>query len=151
LTRGRVLFVLLAAAVFGLDRLTKYLVVAGIPDNTEAGPFAGFLWIQHIQNPCGAFSLCGPGQLVFLLVSVGVGIAIVIYEFQNRAGFGSHAVLGLILGGVLGNFYDRLLHGSVTDFLALHWWPTFNVADSAISVGVVLLAAGYFWKRPPSG
>jgi len=49
------------------------------------------------------------------------------------------ALLGLVLGGTVGNAYDRVLHGSVTDFFALHWWPVFNVADSAISTGVALL------------
>ena len=53
-----------------------------------------------------------------------------------------------MLGGTLGNGYDRVVHaGSVTDFIAFHWWPVFNVADSAISVAVVALLAGYALRR----
>jgi signal peptidase II len=150
LTAGRVLFFAVALAVFGLDRLTKYLVVASIPDNTELGPYLGFFWIQHLQNSCAAFSLCGPGQLVFLGISVVVVVAVLIFELQQEGGRWSHAILGLVWGGVLGNGFDRLLFGSVTDFLAVHWWPTFNIADSAISVGVAAIALGFLTRRRSS-
>jgi len=151
LATGRVLFFAVALAVFGLDRLTKYLVVVSIPDNTEIGPYLGFFWIQHLQNSCAAFSLCGPGQLAFLAITLTVVVALLWYEFQLEGSAWTHAVLGLVWGGVAGNGFDRLLFGSVTDFLAVHWWPTFNVADSAISVGVVLLALGYLTRRRSSG
>jgi signal peptidase II len=150
LTTGRALFFGVALATFALDRLTKYVVVVSIPANTERGPIAGVLWIQHLQNSCAAFSFCGPSQVVFLVISVVVVVALVVFELRHLGPPWAHAVLGLVLGGALGNGFDRLLYGSVTDFLALHWWPTFNVADSAISVGVVLLTAGYFWRRRPS-
>jgi signal peptidase II len=60
-------------------------------------------------------------------------------------------MLGLVLGGTLGNGYDRLVHGTVTDFIALHWWPVFNVADSAISVGVAGLLAVYLLRQRREG
>jgi signal peptidase II len=57
-------------------------------------------------------------------------------------------VLGLILGGALGNAFDRVINGGgVTDFINFHFWPVFNLADSAISIGVVLLLAGYFLRK----
>lgn len=151
MTRARLLFVATAVGVFAVDRVTKYVVVTGIPPDTERGPIAGVLWIQHLQNSCAAFSLCGPSQVAFLVISIVVAVAIVVYALQQEGGAWSHAILGLVLGGVLGNAYDRLLYGSVTDFLALHWWPTFNVADSAITVGVVALAVGYLARRRPEG
>jgi signal peptidase II len=151
LTSGRVLFFAVALAVFALDRLTKYLVVISIPDNSELGPYLGFIWIQHIQNSCAAFSLCGPGQLVFLAISLVVVVGLLVYELQQEGSTWTHLLLGLVWGGVAGNGFDRLLFGSVTDFLAVHWWPTFNVADSAISVGVALLAVGYLTRRRQSG
>jgi signal peptidase II len=151
LTKGRILFFAIALTVFALDRLTKYLVVTTIPADTERGPIAGVLWIQHIQNSCAAFSLCGPSQVAFLAIALVVVVALAVYEFQHLGPIWVHAVLGLVMGGALGNATDRLLYGSVTDFLALHWWPTFNLADSAISIGVVLLVAGYYWQRRPSG
>jgi signal peptidase II len=150
LTRSRALFFAIALLVFALDRLTKYLVVTTIPPDTERGPFFGFLWIQHIQNSCAAFSLCGPGQLVFLAIALLVVIALAVYEFQHLGPTWVHAVLGLVMGGALGNGFDRLVSGSVTDFIGLHWWPTFNIADSAISIGVVVLVAGFYWQRRPS-
>ena len=150
LTRGRILFFAVAVVVFALDRLTKYLVVASIPADTERGPILGVFWIQHLQNSCAAFSVCGPGQLFFLLISLLVVVAIAVYGYQHLGGIWLHAVLGLVLGGVLGNAYDRLLHGSVTDFIALHWFPTFNVADSAITIGVAALAVEYLSRRRPS-
>jgi signal peptidase II len=151
LTRGRTLFFAIALVLFALDRLTKYLVVVSIPADTEKGPIAGFLWIQHIQNSCAAFSFCGPSQLAFLAIALVVVVALAAYEFAHLGPIWVHAVLGLVMGGALGNAFDRLFYGSVTDFLALHWWPTFNIADCAISIGVVALAAGYYRQRRPSG
>ena len=144
------LFSAIALVVFGLDRVTKYLVVTNIPSDTERGPIAGFLWIQHLQNSCAAFSVCGPSQLAFLAIALVIVVALAVYEFQQLGPIWVHAVLGLVMGGALGNAFDRLFFGSVTDFLALHWWPTFNLADSAVSIGVVLLLAGYYWQRRPS-
>ena len=63
----------------------------------------------------------------------------------------SCTLLGLILGGTLGNGYDRVVHGTVTDFINFHFWPVFNVADSAISIGVLLMIAGYLLRRSPAG
>lgn len=151
LTGARILFFGIALGVFALDRLTKHLVVANIAPETERGPIAGFIWIQHLQNSCAAFSLCGPGQLAFLTVALVVVVALAIYEFQHVGPTWVHALLGLVMGGALGNAYDRLLYGSVTDWIAVHWWPTFNIADSAISIGLVLLAAGYYLPRRQSG
>ena len=151
MTKGRTLFFAIALGVFALDRLTKFVVVTTIPPDTERGPIAGFLWIQHIQNSCAAFSLCGPGQLAFLAIALVVVIALAVYEFQHLGPIWVHAVLGLVMGGALGNAFDRLFYGSVTDFIAVHWWPTFNIADSAISIGVVVLVVGFYWQRRPSG
>ena len=151
MTTGRVFFFAVALVVFALDRVTKYLVVTSIPNNSEIGPYLGFFWIQHLQNACGAFSLCGPTELAFLVVSAIVVVVLLWYELQSDVGpTWTHALLGLVWGGVLGNGFDRLFFGSVTDFFAVHWWPTFNVADSAISVGVALLALGYLTRRRPS-
>ena len=58
------------------------------------------------------------------------------------------ALLGLILGGTIGNGFDRVMYGTVTDFISLHWFPVFNVADSSVSVRVVLFALGYLVRKP---
>ena len=77
---------------------------------------------------------------------VAVGLAV--YVFRNPGSGLTNGVLGLVMGGTLGNSYERLVNGTVTDFINFHFWPVFNVADSAVSIGVVLLIAGYFIRRP---
>ena len=64
------------------------------------------------------------------------------------AGSSTDAALGLIMGGTLGNGYDRVMFGTVTDFINFHFWPVFNVADSGVSIGVVALVAGYLLRKP---
>jgi signal peptidase II len=134
----------LAAAIFIVDRVTKGLVVANVPLNTEFPAVDHLVWIAHIQNSGAAFGIAPLGSRVFLLVSAVVAISLVVYEMGRRGAPLVGAMLGLILGGTVGNGYDRLLHGgSVTDFIAVHFWPVFNVADSAISIGVVVLLLGF--------
>lgn len=108
------------------------------------------LWIQNTENPCAAFSTCVASNGVFLLVAAIVAAGLIVYEARQEGPLWMHAVLGLILGGALGNGYDRLFHGTVTDFIALHWWPTFNLADSAIVVGVAVLVGTYVLRRKPA-
>jgi signal peptidase II len=139
---GRVIFVALAAVVFVVDRLTKGLVAANIPLGTEQQVLP-FLWIANTENSGAAFGLGRNATLLFLAASVVIAILLIGYAIRNRLDAFTGLVLGLVLGGTLGNGYDRLFHGQVTDFLNLHWWPVFNVADSAISVGMVLLILGY--------
>ena len=151
MTVGRIAFAVAAVLVFIADRLTKNAVVATLPEGGERPFLDHFLFIDHLQNSCAAFSICGGlGSNVFLAISVVVAAGILYYEFRPPPQpLPANLLLGLILGGTLGNAFDRLLHGSVTDFLALHWFPTFNVADSAISVGIVLMALGYGLRRQP--
>lgn len=134
-------------AVFAIDRVTKAVVAASVPLGSEQPAIDHFLWITHIQNSGAAFGVAPFGSLFFLAVSIVVSAALVAYVFTQRTSVWTAALLGLVLGGTVGNGYDRLLHGSVTDFLALHWWPVFNVADSAISVGVALLVLTSLFRR----
>ena len=80
-------------------------------------------------------------------MAVAIGLIAYVVTHQNPPVV--DAILGLILGGTIGNGYDRMMYGTVTDFIALHFWPVFNVADSAVSVGVVLIALGYFVRAQP--
>jgi signal peptidase II len=132
--------------VFAADRITKGLVNVSVPFGTEVNVVPGLVWITNTRNAGAAFGLAPAGSLLFLLASVVVAAGLVVYVARNPGNTWADALLGLILGGTLGNGYDRLVHGSVTDFIALHWWPVFNIADSAISVGVVLLLAGYLLR-----
>src|SRR5439155_697244 len=77
-----------------------------------------------------------------------VAIGLAVYVFRNSGSEWTYAVLGLIMGGTVGNGYERLVNGTVTDFINFHFWPVFNVADSAVSIGVVLMIAGYLLRKP---
>lgn len=136
-----------AVLVFITDRVTKALIVANVPQQTEFAAIPRVVWITHVQNAGAAFGVAPMGSTFFLVASVLVAVGLVVYVIRTPSPAHVDAMLGLVLGGTVGNGYDRLLHGTVTDFIALHFWPVFNVADSAISVGVALLLAGYLLRR----
>jgi signal peptidase II len=139
-----------AVLVFVVDRVTKGLVAANVPLGTEQ-PLLPHVWITNTQNAGAAFGVAQGGALLLLfsIGSVAVAIALVVYVFRTPVSPWTGVLLGLILGGTVGNGYDRLFLKTVTDFVATHVWPVFNVADASITVGVVLLLAGYF-LRPRS-
>jgi signal peptidase II len=144
--QGRLLFVLVAVIVFIADRISKGLVVANVQPGTEK-PVLPHVWITNTQNPGAAFGVAQDATAVFLVASVLVTVGLIFYVARNPVGTWAGVLLGLILGGTVGNGYDRLLHGTVTDFIALHFWPVFNVADSAISIGVVIVLLGYVIRQ----
>ena len=143
-----------AAAVIALDRLTKILVLATFAPG-ESRPVTGFFNLVLVFNKGAAFSfLAGAsGWQTPFFAAVGVIAAVVIAVLLVRhPGNGLFcAGLALILGGALGNLWDRLAWGQVADFLDFHaagWhWPAFNVADSAITVGAGLIIAESFLRR----
>ena len=140
---------MLAVLVFVADRITKAIVAGSVPLGEEVPAVDHFLWITHVQNSGAAFGFAPFGSIFFLIVSIVVSIALVAYVIRERGTMYTDATLGLVLGGTVGNAYDRVLHGSVTDFFTVHWWPVFNVADSAISVGVLLLVLAQLVTRKP--
>jgi signal peptidase II len=137
--------------VFILDRLTKSLVNAQIPFGTEVSVIDHVVGITNVRNSGAAFGVAPAGATLFLVASVLVAIGLVVYVARNPVTDWTSLVLGLILGGTLGNGYDRIFHGTVTDFINFHFWPVFNVADASISIGVVLMIAGYLLRRSPTG
>jgi signal peptidase II len=102
-----------------------------------------------VRNSGAAFGFAPVGPWFFLVASLIVSIGLIFYVVRQPGDLRALAVLGLVLGGALGNAFDRVLNGGgVTDFINFHFWPVFNVADSAISIGVVLLIAGYLIRKP---
>jgi signal peptidase II len=148
---GRLLFALVAVVVFVVDRVTKVLVSANVPVGTEQRVLP-FLWVTNTHNAGAAFGFAQEGALlaVFLIGSIVVAAGLVYYVARTPLSAAAGALLGLIMGGTVGNGYERLVNHSVTDFIALHFWPVFNVADSAISVGVALLLLGYLVRSQRS-
>ena len=130
--------------------VTKNLVAASVPFGTEVPVVGHFVGITNVRNSGAAFGLVPAGAGVFLVASVVVSIALVVYVARTPIGLWGGVVLGLILGGTIGNGFDRLVYGFVTDFVNVHFWPVFNVADSAISIGVVLLIAGNLLRKAPA-
>jgi signal peptidase II len=133
-----------ALLVFVIDRVTKVAVSAAVPVGTERQVLP-FVWITNTHNAGAAFGFAQEGALLalFLVGSIVVSIGLVYYVARTPVSAAAGALLGLIMGGTVGNGYERLVNHTVTDFIALHFWPVFNVADSAISVGVALLLLGY--------
>jgi signal peptidase II len=143
----------LAVAVIAADRLTKALVVATFARGAEL-PVTGFMSLVLTYNTGAAFSfLAGePGWQRWFFTAVAI-IASVFIVFMLKRG-GSRVLcagFALILGGALGNLWDRIAIGKVVDFLLFHYhgwsWPAFNVADSAITVGAALLIYDSFRQR----
>lgn len=147
---GRSLFVVVALSVFALDRLTKTIVGAQVPFGTEVPLIDHVVGITNVHNSGAAFGTAPALAGVYLLASVVVSIGLAIYVFRNHESQFMYTVLGLVMGGTVGNGYERLVNGTVTDWINFHFWPVFNVADSALSIGVALLIAAYVLRRPTS-
>jgi signal peptidase II len=139
-----------AALVFLLDRATKILVDTKLGAWDTVPIIAGVFNLVHTENPGAAFSMLAqaPEQLRrFFLIGLSTAVMLIlvalIWRLPNPTPLTTWLPLGLILGGALGNLYDRAFRGTVTDFLQVflgsYEWPSFNVADSAISVGACLI------------
>ena len=138
----------IALCVFALDRLTKSLVSANVPFGTEVAVIDHLVGITNVHNSGAAFGFAPALAIIFLTASMVVAVGLVVYVVRHPGDLRTDAILGLILGGTVGNGFDRFAYGTVTDFINFHFWPVFNVADSAISLGVVALLAGYVLRKP---
>ncbi|MXX92308.1 MAG: signal peptidase II [Chloroflexi bacterium] len=137
----------LAVVVLLLDQSTKSVIVAWL-DWGQSWPDEGFLRITHARNTGTAFSLFqGHNNVLSFIALLAVGVLLWVYATTGARSFVLRLALGLQLGGALGNLLDRLQQGYVTDFLDVGPWPIFNVADSAISVGMVLMVWYFFSHR----
>ena len=140
-----------ALLVLTLDQLTKWWVVASLPEGGWWSPVPG-LWrifrIVHTTNSGAAFGIFPQQGSFFILIAVIVVLAIVFYQQRLPVnGWLIRLTLGLQLGGATGNLVDRLRYdGSVIDFIDLGFWPIFNLADLSIVVGVAALAY-YLWRE----
>ena len=121
-----------------VDRITKRAVVSGIPIG-DVHKFLPGINLVHVQNSGVAFGFfAGGGALVLALTLVALG-ALVVYFLLRPTRPGLWLPTGLLVGGAIGNLIDRLVSGSVTDFIKFPLWPAFNVSDMAITFGVLAL------------
>ena len=145
---------LVALLILALDQLTKWIVIQRLPrDGEPVAVVDGFFELVHLGNTGAAWSLFS-GQNFWLAL---FSLAALIFLWVSRRHFGAETVLGqvalgLILGGVVGNLVDRVVHHHVVDFLQFYIpfrFPAFNVADSGICTGVGLMFVQSFQKPKP--
>jgi signal peptidase II len=147
--RRRFPYLIVVAAILAFDQLTKWLVARSL-DLHEMRPIVdGLLSLSHVRNRGAAFGILSDADLpyqavLFSVLSLAALAAIAVYAMRlPLAARLPQLALSLVLGGAIGNLVDRLRHGYVVDFVHVYWkqyqWPDFNVADSAISIGVALL------------
>lgn len=142
---------MLALTVTLIDRMTKVAARQSFSAYIGVPVIPGFLRLVHTENPGAAFSFLSEGNPIlrsFVLIGVSAVVLFFVIAalWKNQPGFSTPLIrlgLGLVLGGAAGNLYDRVLRGTVTDFIEVYhggWsFPVFNVADSAITIGAILL------------
>ncbi len=145
----------ITTAVFALDQATKFWIIAHVPFNplhshgagADREIIPGFFYIIHVGNTGAAWSMFSGRSVLLALLAAGTLVAI--FYWRHALGLRdrlSQVCFGLLCGGIVGNLLDRLMHQHVIDFVDLHFgsyiYPTFNVADSGICVGVIL----YLWQ-----
>ncbi|MDX2151136.1 MAG: signal peptidase II [Bryobacteraceae bacterium] len=149
----RVLLYSIAAGVFLLDRVTKWIIESSVAQWSTIVVIPGFFQIIHTRNPGAAFSILADApESVRLAVLVGLSaivlgfIATLLWNASSRLAqehWSLRLGLALVFGGALGNVYDRAVSGAVTDFLDFfvgsYHWPTFNVADMGITTGAAFM------------
>jgi signal peptidase II len=145
----RLIALMIAGIITILDQITKVLVSRFHPNFTV---IPGFFNIRYVENTGAAFGILQDQQTLLIIVSVlalGVLGFLIVSDREGKSGvlYG----LGLILGGTCGNLVDRVRLRYVVDFLQLHikqyYWPSFNVADSAITIGVAILVIMTLWQE----
>jgi signal peptidase II len=152
---------LLSLPLVLLDQLTKWLVQENIPYGNEVPIIPGFFSLVHVSNTGAAFSLL-QGNNLFFIVLATVALLVVLFllirdrwqtNASNRLHWTTKASFALLTAGILGNLIDRLVKGSVIDFLHFYIrqyaWPSFNLADSCICVAAGLLIFASFRKQGP--
>jgi signal peptidase II len=146
--RARIWAAGLALTVIGFDHLTKFLVVRSLDEGESRRVLDDVLWLSHFRNSGAAFgSLRGFGGVLLLAAMVGV-VAFTLIVVRNPEPLTAIGA-GLVAGGAAGNLIDRIFRpGGVVDFVDFRFWPAFNVADSAITIGAVLLLLSGFRSRP---
>ncbi len=145
--RGAAVLFGVAAAAYLVDRGTKLWAEASLP-GSPIDVIPGVLTFRFTTNSGGAFSIGQSAPWVFITASVVVAASIVATALRHTSSAPA-AALGLVLAGALGNLTDRAFRGPgfsgrVVDFIDFHVWPVFNVADTAIVVGAIILALASF-------
>ncbi len=150
-------YLLISLVVLTLDQWSKYMVERYLPEHVPHQIIPGFLALTHVKNTGVAFGLfAAHGSLWPTVILTVLGLAALtivgIYFWKTPAGdWRMLTALSLILGGAIGNLLDRVASGQVTDFIDAYFenyhWHTFNIADSAITIGICLMAIDILVSR----
>ncbi len=129
-------FIVLLAA----DQATKLLIRSTMVEGQSIPVIENIFHITYIENPGAAFGILANQRMLFLiLTAIIVGVMVYLYlSLRNKKSLTAIS-LGVVVSGAIGNFIDRFVQGTVTDFLDFRIWPIFNVADICICVGLVLI------------
>lgn len=145
------LWILITVLVFALDRITKYMVLHYLSQGATIHVLP-VLNLIFALNPGAAFSFLykagGWQEWLFIAIAIGVSVFLVVWQFKISIKYGWLKIANaLILAGTLGNLYDRFVYHSVIDFIDFYFknwhYPTFNIADSAICLGAIILVIVY--------
>lgn len=158
LSQGSLRWLWVSVLVIALDLLTKWLALEHLQLRQQVPVIDGLFSFTLAYNPGAAFSFLasagGWQRWFFTVIAVGVSVMLLVWLARlPRSKRLEPVALALILGGALGNLYDRIMHGHVVDFILVHWqqswfFPAFNIADSAITVGAALLILDMFISKP---
>ncbi len=133
---------LITVLVVILDRISKICIQYYFSPGDSIRIIDEAVYITYVRNPGSLFGIFPDKAFLFIPLSIAAAVAILFYYYRFRPGKLVSFGLGLELGGALGNLIDRLISGQVTDFIDLRIWPIFNLADSAISVGLIIIVWG---------
>lgn len=152
MTRHTGIFLACAAAVVALDQATKAVASSGLETGESVSVLGDFIRLTLVHNTGAAFGLFPGSRVPFIIVSVlAIGVVLYLFFRDTYRSVWNRTLLGCILGGAIGNLVDRVRLGWVVDFIDVGFgtarWPVFNVADSAVTLGVLLLA----WNLARSG
>jgi signal peptidase II len=150
---------IIAGAIAVADQITKLVILETLPLYDSVLVIPGFFNLTHIQNPGGAFGFMANYRsnlhhVMFLAIST-MALCLIFYFYKNTPRTHPFLAMGfaLIFGGAVGNLIDRIRFGKVVDFLDFYigdlHWPAFNIADSAVSVGIAIFLYHLIFKKIP--
>ncbi|MEJ2157361.1 MAG: signal peptidase II [Desulfobacteraceae bacterium] len=152
-------FISMSVLVVALDQLSKLWVLVAMPLHESIAVIPGFFSLTHVRNPGGAFGFLAqngaPWRHWLFLAAAVLALGMILYFHHHTPRSHPYLALGLamIFGGAIGNLIDRVRFGEVVDFLDFyildHHWPTFNVADSGVTVGVLIFLAHIVFRKMP--
>ncbi len=141
-----ILFSAITLSIILIDQITKYLVYTNISLNSSFSVLEGIFHLTYIQNTGAGFGILKDSVFLLSFISV-IAAGIIIYSYPQLKNRLMQSAAALLLGGTIGNLIDRTFRGYVIDFLDLQIWPSFNIADSAITVGAFILIIALIRER----